>query len=143
VSIYEIIVNGTTYVVEVGEVSYSPIHVTVNGEVKTVSFRELQPDTQATSVPVAKVTEKPVAAPVQKVPPTAVAGTKINSPMPGKILSITVKVGDKVKEGDTVCTLEAMKMEMPISSTAAGSIKAIHIAVGDNVAYNDPLVSVE
>jgi glutaconyl-CoA/methylmalonyl-CoA decarboxylase subunit gamma len=143
VSTYEITVNGTTYIVELGDVSYSPVQVTVNGEVKTVSFREAQPDAQPKTVPVAKVVEKPVAAPIQKVPPTAVAGCKVNAPMPGKILSITVKPGDKVKEGDTVCTLEAMKMEMPISSTAAGTVKAIHVAVGDNVAYNDPLVSVE
>lgn len=141
-STYEIIINGTTYVVELGEVSYSPIQVTVNGEVKTVSFREVQPDTQPKSMPTTKVVEKAVAAPVQKVPPTAVAGTKINAPMPGKILAIKVKVGDQIKEGDTVCTLEAMKMEMPISATAPGSVKAIHVAVGDNVAYNDPLVSI-
>ena len=140
---YEIIVNGTTYIVELGEVSYSPIQVTVNGEVKTVSFREVQPDVQPKSIPTPAVVAKPVTAPVQKVTPAAVPGTKINAPMPGKILSITVKVGDKIKEGDTVCTLEAMKMEMPISSTAAGIVKAIHIAVGDNVANNDPLVSVE
>lgn len=139
---YEIIVNGTTYFVELGEVSYSPIQVTVNGEVKTVSFREVQPDTQPKSMPTTTVVEKPVTAPVQKVSPTTVAGTKINAPMPGKILSIKVKVGDQVKEGDTVCTLEAMKMEMPISATAPGNVKAIHVAVGDNVAYNDPLVSI-
>lgn len=139
---YEIIVNGTTYLVELGEVSSSPIQVTVNGEVKTVSFREVQPEAQPKTVPTTVVVEKPVMTPVQKMPPTAVAGTKINAPMPGKILSITVKVGDRVKEGDTVCTLEAMKMEMPISTTAPGNVKAIHVAVGDNVAYNDPLVSI-
>ncbi|MHB1355493.1 MAG: biotin/lipoyl-containing protein [Anaerolineae bacterium] len=139
---YEIIVNGTTYLIELGEVSYSPIQVTVNGEVKTVSFREVKPDVQPKSIPTAAVVTKPVTAPAPKVSPAAVAGTKINAPMPGKILSITVKVGDQIKEGDTVCTLEAMKMEMPISSTAAGTVKAIHIAVGDNVANNDPLVSI-
>jgi biotin carboxyl carrier protein len=142
VGTYEIIVNGTVYVVELGDVSYSPIQVTVNGEVKTVSFKEVQAGTQPTAAP-AVVVEKPVATPVKKVAPSAVAGTKINAPMPGKILSVTVKVGDKVKEGDTVCTLEAMKMEMPISSTVAGIIKGIHVSVGDNVAYNDPLVSLE
>ena len=141
-STYEIIVSGTTYMVELGDVSNSPIQVTVNGEVKTVSFREVQPDVQPKPVQTAIVVEKPVTAPVQKVPPTAVEGTKINAPMPGKILSITVKVGDQVKEGDTVCTLEAMKMEMPISATASGNVKAIHVAVGDNVAYNDSLISV-
>ena len=61
--------------------------------------------------------------------------------MPGKILSVLVKVGQSVKQGDTVCTLEAMKMEMPISSTGGGTVKAIHVAVGQTVAHNDPLVT--
>ena len=135
---YEVIVNGIAYTIEIGDVSSSPIQVTVNGEAKTVSFSEVQAKTEAP----APVVEKPVAKPA-KIAPAAVAGTKISAPMPGKILSIKVKVGDQVKEGDTVCTLEAMKMEMPISSTATGSVKAIHVAVGDNVAYNDPLVSIE
>lgn len=69
-------------------------------------------------------------------------GAAIKAPMPGKILSIRVKVGDTIAEGDTVCTLEAMKMEMPISATAGGTVKAIHINVGDNVANDDPLVTV-
>ncbi len=135
---YEITVNGTTYTVEVGDVSSSPIQVIVNGEAKTVSFSEVQAKTEAPAPAVEKPAPKPA-----RVAPSAVAGTKISAPMPGKILSIKVKVGDQVKEGDTVCTLEAMKMEMPISSTATGSVKAIHIAVGDNVAYNDPLISIE
>ncbi|TEU14383.1 MAG: acetyl-CoA carboxylase biotin carboxyl carrier protein subunit, partial [Anaerolineales bacterium] len=50
--------------------------------------------------------------------------------------------GDSVSEGDTVCTLEAMKMEMPISSTVSGAVKSIHTKVGDTVAYDDPLVTV-
>jgi biotin carboxyl carrier protein len=62
--------------------------------------------------------------------------------MPGKILSITVAMGDAVSEGDTICTLEAMKMEMPISSTVSGTVTGIHVSVGDTVAYDDPLVSI-
>ena len=62
--------------------------------------------------------------------------------MPGKILSITVGVGDAVSEGDTVCTLEAMKMEMPISATGSGTVQAVHVQVGDTVAYDDPLVTI-
>jgi biotin carboxyl carrier protein len=140
---YEITINNVTYVVELGDVSSSPIQVTVNGEVKTVSFRIVQPVAQPQALPNAKEAAKPVEAPIQKTPPSTVAGTRINAPMPGKILSIKVRVGDQVKEGDAVCTLEAMKMEMPISATCSGSVKAIFITVGDNVAYNDPLVSLE
>ena len=54
---------------------------------------------------------------------------------------ISFAYGNAVKEGDTVCTLEAMKMEMPISATTAGTVAGIHVAVGANVAFDDPLVS--
>jgi len=135
---YEITVNVTLYTIEIGDVSSSPVQVVVNGEVKTVTFNEVQAKTEVS----APVIEKPMSQPV-KLAPVDSAGTKITAPMPGKILSIKVKVGDQVKVDDIVCTLEAMKMEMPISSTSAGKVKAVHVAVGDNVAFNDPLISIE
>jgi biotin carboxyl carrier protein len=62
--------------------------------------------------------------------------------MPGKILSVLVTVGSAIKRGDAVCTLEAMKMEMPISATAAGTVKAIHVRVGESVPNDAPLVTI-
>jgi len=53
--------------------------------------------------------------------------------MVGKIVSVSVKVGDKVKEDDQVAVLEAMKMEMPVVAPAAGTIKEIKIAPGQEV----------
>ncbi|MDO8568178.1 MAG: biotin/lipoyl-containing protein [Dehalococcoidales bacterium] len=46
----------------------------------------------------------------------------IEVPMTGKIISVDVKVGDKVKDGDTICVLESMKMENPIVATVGGQI---------------------
>jgi len=66
----------------------------------------------------------------------------MRAPMPGKILSVSVAVGDSITEGDTFCTLEAMKMEMPVSSTASGTVTAVHVAEGTNVANDDPLITV-
>ena len=43
-------------------------------------------------------------------------GTPVTVPMVGKIVSVTVKVGDKVQENDQIAVLEAMKMEMPVVS---------------------------
>ena len=53
--------------------------------------------------------------------------------MVGKILNIQVKVGDKVKEDETVMVMEAMKMEIPIVAPVTGTIKEIKVAVGDLV----------
>jgi biotin carboxyl carrier protein len=52
----------------------------------------------------------------------------VEIPMPGKIISVKVKVGDTVKENDELCILEAMKMENPIVSPVKGLILEIKVA---------------
>ena len=59
--------------------------------------------------------------------------TPVTVPMVGKIVSVTVKVGDKVKEDDQVALLEAMKMEMPVVAPASGTVKEIKVAAGQEV----------
>ena len=52
------------------------------------------------------------------------------SPMPGKVARVAVAVGDKVKKGDTICLLEAMKMEHPVRSPIDGVVKELDAAPG-------------
>jgi len=59
--------------------------------------------------------------------------TPVTVPMVGKIVSVTVKVGDKVKEDDQVAVLEAMKMEMPVVAPASGTVKEDKVAAGQEV----------
>jgi len=59
--------------------------------------------------------------------------TPVTVPMVGKIISVSVKVGDRVKEDDQVAVLEAMKMEMPIVAPVAGRVKEIRVAPGQEV----------
>ena len=59
--------------------------------------------------------------------------TPVTVPMVGKIVSVTVKVGDKVKEDDQVAVLEAMKMEMPVVAPASGTVKEIKVVAGQEV----------
>ncbi len=60
-------------------------------------------------------------------------GTPVTVPMVGKIVSVTVKVGDKVEEDDQVAVLEAMKMEMPVVAPVGGTVKEITVAAGQEV----------
>ena len=53
----------------------------------------------------------------------------IEVPITGKIISINVKAGDSVKEGDVLCMLESMKMENPILAPVDGTIIEVGIAV--------------
>lgn len=60
-------------------------------------------------------------------------GTPVTVPMVGKIVSVSVKIGDQIKEDDPVAVLEAMKMEMPIVAPASGTIQEIKVTAGQEV----------
>jgi len=62
-----------------------------------------------------------------------VALERVEFPIPGKVVSINVKEGSKVKEGDTICMLESMKMENPIIAPVNGVIKEIKLSPGQVV----------
>ncbi len=62
------------------------------------------------------------------------------APMSGKILDISVKVGDAVSAGDILLILEAMKMENSIPASKSGKIKEIKVKVDDSVETGQELV---
>ncbi len=70
-------------------------------------------------------------------------GTPVTVPMVGKIVSVTVKVGDKVEENDQIAVLEAMKMEMPVVAPVGGTVKEIHVNPGQEVEAEQTLVIIE
>ena len=51
----------------------------------------------------------------------------VEVPIAGKIISVEVKAGDKVKEGDVLCVLESMKMENPILSPVDGTVTEVGV----------------
>ena len=70
-------------------------------------------------------------------------GATISTPMPGKVMKIPVKVGDKVSEGDTVIIVEAMKMQSEYKVKKDRIIKEILVKEGDIINSNQPLIIVE
>lgn len=69
--------------------------------------------------------------------------TTLKAPMPGKILGLSVKEGDKVELGQVALVLEAMKMENEISSTIEGTVSKLYVKVGDVVNAGDALIEVD
>ena len=69
--------------------------------------------------------------------------TEVTCPMVGKIVKFDVKVGDKVGEDDQIAILEAMKMEMPIVSPAAGTVKEILVEAGQEVEADTVIATLE
>jgi len=67
----------------------------------------------------------------------------LKSQIPGKVVSIAVKEGDSVKQGDVVCTLESMKMQVSVKAHKDGSITSIKIKEGSTVAKGDLVAEIE
>ena len=63
--------------------------------------------------------------------------------MQGTIIKVLVAEGDLVDVGQTLCVLEAMKMENQISSDRAGKVKELHVSVGDSVGAGDVVAVIE
>lgn len=116
--------------------------ITVNGNVYDVEVEELGTGA-ATQTAAPKAAPKAVAVPKAAAP--AAAGSegavKVNSPMPGKILSVKASVGQAVKRGEVIMILEAMKMENEIVAPSDGTIASINVNEGASVEAGSVLAS--
>ena len=66
----------------------------------------------------------------------------VRSPMPGRILSVNVSVGDTVNKGQPIFILESMKMENTIASSIDGTVTSVHVAVSDSVQHGQTLAEI-
>ncbi|MCI7258291.1 MAG: biotin/lipoyl-binding protein [Ruminococcus sp.] len=128
---YKVTLNGKTYEVEV-EVG------------KVVLLDEYEACAPApVAAPAAATAPAAPAAPAAAPAPAPVAlsaGEPVNAPMPGNILRIDVKEGDKVKAGQTLLILEAMKMENEIAAPKDGTVVQIATSKGAVVETGTPLI---
>lgn len=104
----------------------------------------------AYAAPVAAPVAAAVAAPVVDAAPAVVTGHQVKSPMVGSFYRAAspeakpfVEVGSKVKVGDTLCIVEAMKMMNQIESDKAGTVVAIEVEDGAAVEFDQVLVIIE
>lgn len=124
------------------------LRITVAGKAYDVIVEQLDSSKPASPIASAPVVQAaapvPVAKPAAPTAPAPVAAGAgdTTSPLAGIVQSISVEVGATVNEGDTVVTLEAMKMFTSINASAAGTIKAIYVKVGDAVEEGQALYSI-
>lgn len=141
---YKYKINGNTYKVAVGDIDNNIAQVEVNGTPYKVELEKKKAPVTIVNAP------RPSAAPrtqtgakVIAKPATETKGYAVKAPLPGTILSVSVKVGDTVKAADTVLILEAMKMENAIHAGRDGKIAAIKVNAGDAVLEGSDLVIIE
>lgn len=71
------------------------------------------------------------------------ARERVEAYMPGRVVEVLVKVGDRVAVGEGVLVLEAMKMENEIQAERSGTLRKLFVAAGDAVEGGDPLYEIE
>ena len=144
---YRFKINGNDYEVAINSVEGKNASVTVNGTAYQVELEEA-PAAAPVQAPVAAPAQAaapapaPAAAPAATPAPASGAGKAVTSPLPGVIIAVKVNVGDKVKAGQEVAVLEAMKMENSIEATHDGTVTAINVAKGDSVLEGAPIVTI-
>lgn len=115
-----------------------PGPVDVNGERWTVRVQRGLEATVAGAPPKPALSVVPESAVAPPVP--ARAGTPIVPPMPGKVIEIRVKDGDRVRKGDLLLILEAMKMRNEIASPADGVVRGVAVRAGANARAKEPML---
>ncbi|MBO6090539.1 MAG: acetyl-CoA carboxylase biotin carboxyl carrier protein subunit [Lachnospiraceae bacterium] len=110
--------------------------ITVNGNVYDVTVEEGASTGAAVAAPVKKAAPKaaPAAAPAAAPKASGAAGSvRVEAGAAGKVFKLDTKVGDTVKKGDAVVTIEAMKMEIPVVAPQDGTVASIEVNVGDAI----------
>ena len=129
-------IGGQKYDTTVKEIETNVAEVIVNGTSFIVEFQKKESK---------KVTAARVAAPAASVaaPAQPAGSATVKSPLPGSIVKVMVKPGDSVKKGDTLLTMESMKMENVVASEYTGTVKNVLVQPGQNVMQDDKLVEIE
>lgn len=143
---FKFTIAGQPYDTTVNEIEPNVCEVTVNGTVFHVEIEKQEtlkknpvvaPRPAATATGAAAPAAKPAAA------PAAAGTTVVKSPLPGSIVKVMVQAGQEIKKGDTLLTMESMKMENVIASEVTGKVKSVLVQPGQNVMQDDKLVEIE
>lgn len=148
---YKYTINGADYDVTIDSLNGNKAKVIVNGmsfdvEMQGTLNESDLPDAPAADASAALAAPQaaaPAAAPKAAAPAGAPGkGTPVKAPLPGVVTAINVNVGQKVKKGETVVVLEAMKMENNIAAECDGTVTSVCVAQGDSVMEGTVLVTV-
>jgi biotin carboxyl carrier protein len=138
---YDLTINSNKYEVTVKQVTETEALVEVNGEEHTVAINQIESLILPETIP--QPAPQQVTGP-GKTPATApsspASADGIIAPMPGQIKAILVREGDKVKAGQKILIMEAMKLENKLPATRDGVVKHILVRDGDIVSQGQELI---
>jgi len=135
---YKFTISGHTYEVDILEIEGDLVRLEVNG---TSYLVEIHKQIKQAKTP---TLIRPILKEPQKIIEKKEGGprTSVKSPLPGVIVSIAVKEGDRVTKGQLLLVMEAMKMENEIKSPSDGEVISIKVAHGQAVLQEENLIEI-
>jgi biotin carboxyl carrier protein len=136
-------VNNRAYEVEIVDINARPVVVYVDGQrFEIMPGEQDQAETrkeagEKTETPPFKPNPAPLVSPS---PNPAISGNTLTSPLPGTVVNIFVKPGDKVEAGQVVLVIEAMKMRNSMRSPYSGVVSEVLVSEGQGVAHKQALI---
>lgn len=131
-------IAGRDYTTKVEEQENGALLVTVNGKAYEV---ELPEQAHAAHKTIVKAAASAAPSAPSAAPSAAAAkGNTMSAPLPGTITKVIAQAGQKVKKGDVLIVMEAMKMANDIVAEADGTVKAVCVSVGQSVNQGDALI---
>jgi glutaconyl-CoA/methylmalonyl-CoA decarboxylase subunit gamma len=143
---YSVKVGEKTYNVEIEDIHARPVIAQVDGDrFEVMPENGIQTGVQNEARKIKSTTEKKPVAPnptsaASSVHNPAISGNIVTAPLPGTVVEIFVKVGDKVEAGQVLLVIEAMKMKNSIRSMWSGTIGDVMVNVGQTVAHKQAMI---
>lgn len=112
--------------------------IKVNGKTYRVELEAIEESTSPASSPKEVKKEEP-----KKAAPSSSDAQQVLSPIQGTVVNIKVKPGDKVKKGDVLLIIEAMKLENEVPSPFDGEVAEVLVSKGQNVSTKEVVLTIK
>ena len=140
---YKITVNNKAYEVEIEDINKRPVVAFVDGdrfEVMPENADQAEIKKEAVRKTESKTFNPNPAPAAASSPNLALSGNTQTAPLPGTVIEVFVKAGDKVEAGQVIVIIEAMKMKNSIRSVFSGTVGEVFVSTGQSVAHKQALI---
>ena len=140
---YKITVNNKSYEVEIEDINTRPVVAFVDGdrfEVMPENADQAETKKEAVRKTESKTFNPNPAPTAVSSPNLALSGNTQTAPLPGTVIEVFVKPGDKVEAGQVIVIIEAMKMKNSIRSVYSGTVGEVFVSTGQSVAHKQALI---
>ena len=140
---YKITVNNKIYEVEIEDINTRPVVAFVDGdrfEVMPEHADQVETKNEAVRKTEGKTFNPNPAPAAAHSPNLALSGNTLTAPLPGTVIEVFVKAGEKVEAGQVVVIIEAMKIKNSIRSVFSGTVGEVLVSAGQSVAHKQALM---